>query len=812
MITWMSRCEDLRCKVIVFQVIYRTGSNHLQDFTTFNWSSYIMDRESNKRINGQLSRREFCYALAGSLAATGFLPPLLQARILETRPEEDLFSFMDRTMGLFDRKTYQQLIGAANDFKEGDQILGVAAQGKAIRARARRLLSNTKIAGIMKYPLFEDRLYTVLLEYLSTEAMQKTLFMTIGELKNFLLDHDEPAIHPILGGLCSDVIGCVVKIMSNEELIAVGGKIFNPLPGTNIGARGYLGARIQPNSPTDHPDDVIWQIFSGWSYATGDVVLGTNPVSSLPESVAALEMALSDIRSTFGLETILPHSVLAHIDIQAEVEKRHPGTTGIWFQSLAGSDKANATFDLTLDKMLTYARQRSGQYGFYFETGQGADFTNGSGQGTDMVIHESRKYGFARLLKAKVAEAQQKAGRDSAPWLHVNDVAGFIGPEVFRTREQLVRCCLEDIVMSKLHGLTIGLDICSTLHMDVTLDDLDWCQDQIMPSSPAYLMALPTKNDPMLGYLTTAYQDHVRLREKFGFRVNDPMQNFFQRLGVVSVKGEPTAHFGDPLWVWYQYRRAKGDTRTRETIVREGKQKMKEVRGRGVYIAQGFNRKIWKMEAGLDREIRTLYTDSKKCIWIELKPSFVAAIPGAVKLQTRSKNRTDYILHPQTGEELDDASLQILQSLKDKRDRSCQIQIVISDGLNASAIMDKGHLSPYLSALQENLREKNLRLSPEILLLRGGRVRAGYRIGETLFGGLPDAAEHKGIIHIIGERPGTMHHTFSAYICAPRGEAWSRGNIDHNITRVVSGIADTALKPELAAKETVGIIEALWKE
>jgi ethanolamine ammonia-lyase large subunit len=61
--------------------------------------------------------------------------------------------------------------------------------------------------------------------------------------------------------------------------------------------------------------------------------------------------------------------------------------------------------------------------------------------------------------------------------------------------------------------LTIGLDICSTLNMTVTLDDLDWCQDQIMPANPAYLMALPTKNDPMLSYLTTAFQDHVRLRQ-----------------------------------------------------------------------------------------------------------------------------------------------------------------------------------------------------------------------------------------------------------------------------------------------------------
>jgi len=96
--------------------------------------------------------------------------------------------------------------------------------------------------------------------------------MTMGELKIFLLSAKESDIQPILNGLCSDVIGCVVKIMSNEEIIAVGRKIFNPLAGTSIGEKGYMGARIQPNSPTDNPDDVIWQIFSGWSYATGETL------------------------------------------------------------------------------------------------------------------------------------------------------------------------------------------------------------------------------------------------------------------------------------------------------------------------------------------------------------------------------------------------------------------------------------------------------------------------------------------------------------------------------------------------------------
>ncbi|MBP7765958.1 MAG: ethanolamine ammonia-lyase subunit EutB [Syntrophaceae bacterium] len=771
----------------------------------------MKDTDTPPETGEHLSRREFCGFLAGSLAVSALLPPFLQTALAETTDREDLFAFMNRTLGRFDRPAYQKLIGAANAFKEGDEILGVAAADEAMRSRARRLLANTKLGDILNHPLFEDDLYACLVRNLSPSAVRKTSPMTLGELKAFLLSAPETDIPPILGGLCSDVIGCVVKLMTDEELTAAGSRIFHPLAGTKIGAKGYLSARIQPNSPTDHPDDVIWQIFSGWSYATGDVVLGTNPVSSLEPSVAALEAALADIRRTFGVEDLLPHSVLAHIDIQAAVEKLHPQTTGVWFQSLAGSDLANATFDITLDKMLAYAARRTGQYGFYFETGQGADFTNGSGQNTDMVIHEARKYGFARLLKSKVAEAQVKAGRPAAPWVHVNDVAGFIGPEVFRTREQLVRCCLEDIVMGKLHGLTIGLDICSTLHMDISLDDLDWCQDRIIPANPAYLMALPTKNDPMLGYLTTAFQDHVRLREKFGYKVNDAMERFFQRLGVIDASGKPTSHFGQPLWIWHQYRRAKGDRRPQAEIRREGQRKMKEVRARGVYLAEGFDGRPWKMAPGLDREIRDLYADAKKSIWVELPPSFVASLPNAVPLKTRSQDRTDYILHPQTGEELDDASRRTLLALREKRNPALQVQIIVSDGLNAYAIMDSGHLAPYLAALEKYLRAGKLRAAPEILVLRGGRVRAGYRIGETLFGQSSDAQSHKGIVHLIGERPGTMHHTFSAYITAPAASVWAKGGIDHNITRVVSGIADTALKPISAAKETAGLLAALWK-
>ena len=60
----------------------------------------------------------------------------------------------------------------------------------------------------------------------------------MGELKDFLLTKSEAEIKGIMPGLTSEVIGCVPKLMSNEELIRLNQKIFNPLPGTKMGAKG----------------------------------------------------------------------------------------------------------------------------------------------------------------------------------------------------------------------------------------------------------------------------------------------------------------------------------------------------------------------------------------------------------------------------------------------------------------------------------------------------------------------------------------------------------------------------------------------
>jgi len=603
------------------------------------------------------------------------------------------------------------------------------------------------------------------------------------------------------------VIGSVVKLMSNSELTQVGAKISTNLPGSKLGAKGYLAARIQPNSPTDNTDDIQWQVFDGWSFAVGDQLLGTNPVDSTEDNILKVELALKDLVTTFKLEDVIPWCVLSHIDIQAAVEQKHPGSTALWFQSLAGTESANQTFDLTVQKMLDHAKSRKGKYGLYFETGQGADYTNGHGHGFDIVVHESRKYGFARALKQQVAAAQVNG---QGAWVHLNDVAGFIGPEVFKTREQLVRVCLEDIVMGKLHGLNLGLDICSTLHMPVTLDDLEWCQDQIAPANPAYLMALPTRNDPMLSYLTTQYQDHVRLREKFGFKVNDAMWDFFKRIKVIDANGKPTEHFGDPVWVYYQFRLAKGDTRPQQEIMAEGKKLAAEVQARDVPLAIGYGKNIWDLNPELNKKIHGLYEDAKVALWAEMTGDFIRTIPNAVSIKTQATDRENYIAAPPKGEVLSKEAVATLDKMKKAWGTNVpDVQIVISDGLNAKAIMKEGHLMPYLNELRSQLKTAGYTVNEQNIVVTGGRVRAGYKCGETLFGdGASDKA--KIIVHLIGERPGSGQNAYSAYISKTDRGTWGKeGGMDHDKTKVVSGISTTGLDPKKAAETTVTILKTM---
>jgi ethanolamine ammonia-lyase large subunit len=773
--------------------------------------------DKRSKASHALPRRDFLYQL-GAVSITMILAkshafsasPLSAPApigLKDALVDDDLFSYIKRMRGKFDIDLYKQLIGAANEFKEGDQIAGIAAANDADRKIARALIAQTLLSDVFQQPIYQDAQYDLIQ---STTVMDPDVMgMRFGEFKKFLIESNEEAIKLMMPKLSSDIIAIVVKLMSNEELIGISSKVFNALPNSQIGSKGYVSARVQPNSPTDNVEDIMWQVLDAWSYGVGDLILGTNPVSSDPQVVARIEAALHDLLVTFQLENTLPNCVLSHIDIQSQVESFQPGTTGIWFQSLAGTVAANHTFDVTIEKMQAHADARKGQpFALYAETGQGADGTNGHGEGFDMVVHESRKYGLMRALKQRIV---QQNTEEVEPWVFLNDVAGFIGPEVFRTKEQLVRCCLEDLVMGKLHGLTIGLDICTTLHMDVTLDDLDWCIDQIMPANPAYFMALPTKNDPMLSYLTTSFADHVRVREQFGYKINDAMWAFFKRIGVIGEDNKPTQIFGQPRHIYLHYCRAKGDLRNDEVILLEGKAAIERVRKRGVPIAEGFGKHIWELPRALDNEIRSLYKDAKYCLWTEWESNYLRSISNALVVSSMSTDRIDYVYHPTSGERISSEGLEMIrQQRKTIEKKMPQVQLIVSDGLNARSLMDDRHLDAFLPLVYERLAACKLSVANTPIVIRNGRVRAGYEIGTHLFGG--DSSSMYCVVHIIGERPGTMHRNFSVYITAASAADWQQQEkIDHHITRVISGISDTAYLPKDAALEVANLVTNLMK-
>lgn len=177
-------------------------------------------------------------------------------KIEEVRRDEDVFAYLNRMNGGFTQRAYQQVIGAANEFKEGDQTIGVGAEDDATRLHARALLTNTKIGELYEHPLFEDNLQRLIWQTTDQAQFEKVKDWTMGRLKDFLLNEPEETIKAMMTGLTSDTIGCVPKLMTNQELISLSNKIFNVMPRTKMGAKGYMGARIQPNfshrSPRRH--------------------------------------------------------------------------------------------------------------------------------------------------------------------------------------------------------------------------------------------------------------------------------------------------------------------------------------------------------------------------------------------------------------------------------------------------------------------------------------------------------------------------------------------------------------------------------
>jgi len=173
------------------------------------------------------------------------------------------------------------------------------------------------------------------------------------------------------------------------------------------------------------------------------------------------------------------------------------------------------------------------------------------------------------------------------------------------------------------------------------------------------------------------------------------------------------------------------------------------------------------------------------------------------------------VWHPETGERLGAESDALVRALRAEWEEAAEDQraapncaVVVSDGLCCNALSDHGHLHPFLAQLRELLAAPGspLRAAPHNLVVTSGRVRAGYQIGELAFGAR-GGSEPAAVVHVIGERPGNGQRTFSAYLTVVARDTWSvPRRVDHDQTRVVSGIADTSYDPASAAKESFAIL------
>ena len=84
-----------------------------------------------------------------------------------------------------------------------------------------------------------------------------------------------------------------------------------------------------------------------------------------------------------------------------------------------------------------------------------------------------------------------------------------------------------------------------------------------------------------------------------------PCGTFYKQIGIVDANDKYTEHFGDPLWVYYQYCQAKGDKRSKDAIYAEGRKKMKEVEARGVDLATGHGKNLWDLNPELATKVKS---------------------------------------------------------------------------------------------------------------------------------------------------------------------------------------------------------------
>ncbi len=172
---------------------------------------------------------------------------------------------------------------------------------------------------------------------------------------------------------------------------------------------------------------------------------------------------------------------------------------------------------------------------------------------------------------------------------------------------------------------------------------------------------------------------------------------------------------------------------------------------------------------------------------------------AAFDVSSRASNRKDYLRRPDLGRTLDPASQQLLARGKAS---SCQLAIVIGDGLSPTAV--KAHAIELIRSLVARLAVERIEIGHAVVA-SGARVALGDEIGAILGARM--------IVMLIGERPGlSAPDSLGAYLTfAPRpGRTDAERNCVSNIHGSGLGYDEAAFKMawlirEGLAREVTGV-------
>jgi ethanolamine ammonia-lyase large subunit len=310
-------------------------------------------------------------------------------------------------------------------------------------------------------------------------------------------------------------------------------------------------------------------------------------------------------------------------------------------------------------------------------------------------------------------------------------------------------------------------------------------------AAPAYLMAVAGNADPMLGYLTTSFREHPRLRHQSDRQVTSAMASRLSTLGVNPTQTDGRSTSTAQLYA--AFRKASGSTSSLTALVADGEHKLHELREQG-YELGAPDSDTGVAERAADDRVDQLYSHARLALYATLDVSVLSgALDRHVRVRTLAADRDDYLAHPPQGEQLRLEDVALVERLYPS-DSAPQLQFVISDGLNANAINEQ--LPALLPSVRQLLTRAGVTIGGIDVLVENGRVRAGYHVGQLV--------SATALVHFIGERPGTGLNSMSAYLTYGRDSAgvsrWSHA-LDHSCTAAVCGIHPRGKPPEIASEE-----------